>query len=225
MPITPSIAFPGYVPDVNDGDPVTAGHDDAVRDRAFQVFATAALRDAAIVSPQVGQVCHITTGTTPFTGVLAPGFYTYVGGTDKWQPLSWNAPWGLVAPEVVITTPQAGITAVADITSATATFTAIANRLYRIKLKGSVLQSTNAADITVSICNAANTALTSWPQHALATTWLGYNLETPLQTPVAGSITYKGRLASSAASASTGAAVTQPTTFSVEDCGPAGAPS
>jgi hypothetical protein len=87
------------------------------------VFTSTALRDAAIAAPVGGQLAYI------FAGAATDGLYTYNG--VAWRPQAWNEPWGLVA-SASSTSSQTGITATADVTFATATWTAVTNRLYRI---------------------------------------------------------------------------------------------
>lgn len=57
----------------------------------------------------------------------------------------WNMPWGIVGTPVTITSSQGSITAVTDITGASITFTAVANRRYKANWQG-LMNSTVAGD-------------------------------------------------------------------------------
>lgn len=63
------------------------------------------------------------------SGDAAEGVYSYNG--TSWRPTSWNVGWGVVA-QASTTSNQAGITAIADVTSAAASWTGVSNRLYRV---------------------------------------------------------------------------------------------
>ncbi len=220
-----AIALPGYVPDVHDTDTITADHDDAVRDRAAQIFTTVALRDAAIVTPQVGQFGILTAPAVPGQ----EGLYQYVGATDKWTK-PWNLPWGPVAPVAQVTANQGSITTIVDATSLTITFTAVANRRYRVHIN-TALQSTVATDQgLVTLADAANTVLNSRSGQfaASANVALPFSFTHDTVTPaVAGSYTFKLRFTRTAGSGT----LTMPASASmisqltVEDIGPNGAPS
>jgi hypothetical protein len=223
MPITPTIALPGYVPDVNDGDPVTAGHDDAVRDRAFQIFATAALRDAAIVTPQVGQMSIITVGSGSGLDI---GEYEYVGPVLKWTR-PWGRSWGEIARTRDVTT-QTVASAVETVIAAAATlFTAVANRNYRIEAKGSLANLTASPQSLTLRVKDGVTLLENELISALTGMWAKHTCDFVVGTFVAGVHTINVTMQSSGAS---GVSVcpsggTTPFYVIVTDIGPAGAPA
>lgn len=212
-----SIPFPGFVTTVNTNDLLDPAWGDAIRDRAFQVFDTTANRDAAIPSPQVGQVGVITTGTNA-------GVYEYSGATVGWTP-PWNTGWGEVG-RATVTSATTGVTGFADITGLSVTWTAVASRLYRTEVKCRV-ESSNAGDaILVTICNTSNTILSE-----MDTVAIGTNLSQPHYVMYeaaasAGSNTLKARLGRTGSGvAKMNATSTFVAYMTVDDVGPAGAPS
>lgn len=63
---------------------------------------------------------------------------------SAWTP-PWNTAWGVVGTPVTITSSQGSIAAVTDITGASITFTAVANRRYKANWQG-LMNSTVAGD-------------------------------------------------------------------------------
>lgn len=216
-----SIAFPGYVPDVHSADALDPAWGNAIRDRANQVFTTAALRDAAITVPQVGQQCVLTAAAS---GVNT-GIYVYAGATDGWvRP--WNMPWGAIAC-VNVTSNQTGITTEADVTSLSVTFTALANRQY--KVEALVPLSGTSGDTARAKLTDASAVVSNDAQVTFGVTASEYKVYTyVLETYAAGSITRKVRVVRQAGAGGTvtmAAAATQPAVLLVTDIGPTGAPS
>lgn len=216
-----SIALPGYVPDVHSSDALDPAWGNAIRDRAPQVFTTAALRDAAITVPQVGQTCILTAAVAG----IDTGIYVYAGATDLWvRP--WNLPWGSPTNGLAsITTTQATITAEADVTSLTLTNTYVANRRLRITVNLIVTKNTTGlwsvyvSDGTTShLVGSNNTADSVKVTHTA--TFI-------VPSTSAGSVLYKVRARGSATAGSIDAtaSVTDPWRIAIEDIGPAGAPS
>lgn len=209
-----SIAYPGYVATVATGGPVQKDWGNAIRDRALQVFADTTTRDAAIPSPLVGQLCYIGT-----TGLLLQ----YAGAVDGWRA-PWNTDWGNVGAATATST-QSGITTITDLTSLTVTFTAVANRRY--KVWGTVfLGNSSAVQNTLTLADGSNVVKQTWAVNIPV-----INNVIPL-TPTfvvlglaAGSTTLKFRLSAPSGAASSNASATLIANISVDDDGPNGNPS
>lgn len=218
------MAFPGYIADVDDGDTIFATTIDGIRDRALQIFDTTTNRDAAITAPQIGQSGVVQSGTNF-------GHYIYSGATDKWRP-PWNMPWGFVANVGLTALAQAVTSTTAvDVTGATVTFTAVANRLYRVSsMVPLVVQSGTTGTTKVGIYDGSNNALTQLIDQAVPITGAvrvngcGFYIASGI---AAGSFTFKLRALTSAGTATISGATSDPgpVTIVVEDIGPNGAPS
>lgn len=186
----------------------------AVRDRLVNNFASAAARNAAIPSPVVGQTC-----VTVISGI--PTFQVYASVTSGWCP-PWNMPWGQVA-YVSVTSTQSGITTLADVTSATVTFTAVANRNYKATIVCRPSNSTIDVDNVITLTDSSNTVLISGATINAATS-AGYTfMESDVFQFSAGSKTLKMRASCPSGSLTIGGA-TRATVILVEDTGPNGTP-
>lgn len=222
-----SIAFPGYVPDVHSSDALDPAWGNAIRDRASQVFDTTVNRDAAITVPQVGQSGVITTGSNA-------GEYFYVGATDGWRA-AWNSGWGVVGSVSSSALSQAVVSTTGiDVSGLSVTFTAVANRLYRVTaFLPLVQQSSSAATSKVQLTDASNNILTTIVDLSLAASGTGSRgggTGTYLAGGIsAGSYTVKLRALTGAGTMTltTTAAGSDPGVglLIVEDIGPAGSPS
>lgn len=210
-----TIAFPGYVADVVAlTGRIKAEWGNAIRDRSNQVFDTMAHLVAGIASPQVGQVAVITTGT-------GAGIYEYVGATDTWtQP--WNLPWGRVA-EGLSTTNQT-ISGATNITGETATWTAVANRRYKVTVTAPYWQKATANGFgyarLVDGSNVEDTHLREW---ANINEYRSQALSWEITGLSAGSVTRRLRMEASAGTIIV-AGASSPQYIIVEDIGPNGAP-
>src|SRR5258708_332660 len=142
--------FPGYVDDVTAlTGRIEASWGNAIRDRSIQVFDTTAHRDTAIPTPQVGQSCVITTGSTA-------GVRVYSGATVGWTR-PWNMAWGYVGRSVSITD-HVLITGEQGIDGMSVTWTALANRIYRTGIHmPRAQQITNSAELQAYITDDSNT--------------------------------------------------------------------
>lgn len=189
-----------------------------VRDQSIPQFTSTGTRDAAITSPVQGMVCYVKAGDG------TEGLYTYNG--VAWRPgPGWNAPWGLVA-SASSTSDQTAISAEADITFATATWTAVTNRLYRITL--TVLPS--------QVSSTGNQVLLIKTGSSGAGTLLG-DVQTPSVTAgnsgAANVVTFQtgtGSISVHARASCTAGTITVANSsakgwFIVEDVGPNGAPA
>lgn len=104
----------------------------------------------------------------------------------------WNTAWGRIA-YASVSSDQTPITTVTDATGFSATFTALADRRYRLTSYG--LFSTNTADnvVRLDICTSGNTVLVRGTGHIVVAS---NGIAVPAVayvTPGAGSVTYKCR--------------------------------
>lgn len=132
-----------------------------------------------------------------------------------------NRPFGLMG-RAAITASQAGITTVTDVTGLSVTFTALANRWYRLSAEVYVSSSVNADVAAISITDASNAQIQSG--QALCPAGVGTVKLTcsDVINTTAGSKTYKVRAsrASGTGTISIFAAATARATLTVEDLGP-----
>ena len=154
-----------------------------------------------------------------------PGSKTFASG-DVLTAADVNAylRGGLVMGYASVSTPQAGITAVTDLTGLSVTFTAIAGRLYRVVLSGEIT-GTVAGDLAIAyITGSDNTILrrgiVTVPALSGGTGYFFLTLER-LLTFSAGSVTLKARLLLDVGSGTVGlyAAGDSPAHLIVEDIG------
>ena len=91
-------------------------------------------------------ICTSTTRPAiPFDGMViyetdTQETLTYYASASVWRR-SWRMPWGVVGTAVV-SADQTGITAEVDLTGFTATFTAVANRMYLVEYSLGITQNT-----------------------------------------------------------------------------------
>jgi hypothetical protein len=178
-------------------------------------FTNAAARDAAITAPEEGMVAALTSDNE----------VTWHNGVG-WRPGPWNAPWGRVAAAVTSATDQTGISTVADITGlATVSWTAFANRRYRVTLNVNILQNTSAATSEIIIANGANTILRQRSTSLAIAGVAGVTVIHELNGLAAGSQTVKGRAVTGAGTLTIANSFTRNGELIVEDIGPNGAPA
>jgi len=151
--------------------------------------------------------------------MTAPGGFT---AGDVLSAADMNALPGGVKARAVITAPQGGITTVADITGLTVTWTATANRLYRISayalILGNVVDDEVYCDITDG-SNAVQQRAADALNGAAATARVFNPVVT--QTGLSGSVTRKIRVTRQAGSGSLQVAAdgVTPAWIMVEDLG------
>src|SRR5262245_32050604 len=112
-----TISNPGAIATVvGGGSPghVMAEWGNAIRDRVVNNFSNTTDRDAAITSPVAGMMCCVSGMPWVYTG-------------SAWRGL----PGGVIG-YVAVTSSQGSITTIVDLTSLTITFTALADRRYRV---------------------------------------------------------------------------------------------
>ena len=124
----PTYSFPGALPDIADGDTIYAEYIQAIRDRANHVYDTVADLESGESAPDVGQTAVVTADGA------ATGIYEYSGSTDGWTK-PWNLPWGPVGRSKATGSENHHSSTEYVIPSLATTFTAVANRNYRIWAK------------------------------------------------------------------------------------------
>lgn len=129
-----------------------------------------------------------------------------------------TAPLGTIAVATQ-TSSQTGITTEADVTSLTATWTALADRRYKLTAFLPIQQLTNGGTVIGKITDDSNTEVAGGRSTLTATFQDTMHLVAVI-TPSAGSVTYKVR-ASSTASSLTIRSTDHTAWFIVEDIGPA----
>jgi hypothetical protein len=173
---------------------------------------------------QPGVCTSATRPDSPFEGQVI-----YETDTDKvlvWNGSAWyqtwNQPWGnlgyvSLTSGVIIS----GITSVTDITNATITFTAVANRKYRASWHGYC--NTTASYATTNVMLYEGTTLLQQSTSTAGTATIGsFNGGQYIGTHAAGSVTWKLRLQLQAGTGTCSAegGSTYPFTFSIDDIGP-----
>lgn len=118
----------------------------------------------------------------------------------------------------VRTTDQSGVSATADITSLSVTFTAISSRYYKTTL-GVRYQPTTSSNIDIFITDGSNNIKQDWAD-TRGTSEYGAMSVTVVETGLSGSTTRKGRASSSAGTITLFGNAVYPTFILVEDIGP-----
>jgi hypothetical protein len=198
-------------------DVLAADFNQYIADQVVAQYPTRAARTADWPSPPIGALSHIGTGD------ITQGIEVWNG--VAWRP-PWNLPWGLVAPPAIRTTNQAGNGAFPiDVAGLAVTFTAIANRRYRVFTQLVVQQSGAGAGVqNVAIRNAANNQLAVVGGSAAAAYFMTWNV-TVIDNPGAGSTTYKVSVGTNAQTMDVSCTPSQIAFLTVEDVGPSGVPS
>jgi len=151
--------------------------------------------------------------------------------TTGWTP-PWSLPWGLVTTTAGgtggygyarITTAQNGITTTAtDVTSATVTFAASTNRLYRVTASADLVQAASATEGQIQLL--VDGVAYSTARIAVSATDKFANIATVL-TLATGSHTLRLQAQAIGGTINIVGSSNAPTVFSVEDAGPVGAPA
>lgn len=188
---------------------------EAVETKLVMPFATTTARDNAVTSPTDGMTAYIASGD------VAEGLYCR-NTDDAWR-YPWNLPWGSIG-YAEVTANQTGITTIVDLTSLTLTWTAVANRVYKITGFAQFTSSVAADVARLSITTDGNT-LVQMGQQVVGATPVTIAAVRRIVTG-AGSQTYKLRAERSAGTGNVAMNVgaTLPGFILVEDIGPSGAP-
>lgn len=206
-----TVPNPGFVANVPPlPNKVSSDWGNAIRDRVVQHFGTEADRDTAITAPIEGQVCYVDADHA---------LLVYAGATDLWQP-PWNLPWGHIG-SVEPSNFSTASTSLVDVTSATVTFTALANRKYRVSIQSGAISSTAAADVAeMAIVDGSGTLVVARGLCATASS-SGISVEW-VKSYTAGSQTLKAQARRAGGS---GTVTFADLLIVVEDIGPSGAPA
>lgn len=160
----------------------------------------------------------------------------YTSATTGWVP-PWNKPWGVVTTSSggtsgygyvkLTSSAQTGIgSSATDITNATVTFTAVANRLYRITAQADLIGTTLSVGQLQVIIDGTASASALEPVTGSSGAWQDRSPSiTYATTLTAGSHTVKLAASVQAGSLTVNHATATPTTLIVEDAGPVGAPA
>jgi hypothetical protein len=201
-------------------------------EQGVMYFATITARDTAITAPEDGMVAYVGSNDA------SEGLYTY-NGTAWRQGPGWNAPWGIVPATaggtssrgyVVNTATQSGITAEVALTSMTITFTAIANRLYRLSYLEPNVDRTGGVGTgyyyasRFRLTNTAGTQLAIAYRQLSGTNAQAANMEAII-SPAAGSTVVIVSGQSENGTMNLNRSATAPALFAIHDIGPAGAPA
>ena len=182
-------------------------------EQSIMVFATTAARDSAITAPEAGMTAYINSGDS------SEGLYSYTGTTWNKGP-SWNAPWGFAA-SVTSTASAQTTTGTLDLAGGSLSFTAFANRYYKVSVWGSLFGDATVNSLYAYDTTAAASLFAIETSHTSATfsaTWSGFTVT----TFSAGTRNLKLQLVRfSAGTAKSGGGVK----MLVEDIGPSGAPN
>lgn len=181
-----------------------------------KVYASTAARDSAITSPTAGMVVYVDSGDA------SEGLYTYQGTAWRKGP-GWNAPWGVISAQTLTTT-DSSITPTSKAIFTTPSFTAVANRNYRLtyldpQISNNMGYNTYAA---LRLSSASGTIL----YQNIVTLVINAASISYVTTLTAGATVLVAALNCDNGSTSTATRqATWPAQFIVEDIGPAGAPA
>jgi hypothetical protein len=117
----------GYKPFTAASVLTSADVNDYLMEQSVMFFETTAARDAAITAPEDGMVAYIGSNDAD------EGLYTYNGTAWRKGP-GWNAPWGQIARNQANGPGTATSAATETAVFTSASFTAVANRFYRVSI-------------------------------------------------------------------------------------------
>lgn len=140
-------------------------------------------------------------------------------GTSAVSPPLADRPLGLVAAPVKVTSNQTGISALADLSGLSVTWTAAADRYYRLSGYGIVDSNGGAGQIVMQIATSANAAVETWYHNITAADHRATCRPAVTLSGLSGSVTYKLRLSISANTVDLLASAAAPAWIEVEDVG------
>jgi hypothetical protein len=181
------------------------------------VFTTQALATTAIPSPVDGQAYYLNSGTA------TEGTLWWHG--SAYRP-SWNMPWGQVG-RTELSANTTGITTGTDLTGGTLTFTAVANRLYRVESWVYLVTSTAQSSALLSVLEGATNIILAGGAYTPVGTGVHiYGTRTTTFTAGSHTLKLRGSVLFGAGSVGTSVApADRPDFISVTDVGPSGAPA
>ena len=188
-------------------------------EQSVMSFASTGARDVAITAPEVGMVAYVGSADS------SEGLYHYTSGSAWRKGPGWNAPWGQVGRNQGNGrgTSTSGATETAVFTSAS--FTAVANRYYRVSI-ATTLSATAGDAYTMRIRQDSTSGTVWWGGNIVfATGQIKLNVH-PMgsSTLTAGAHTF---LLTLTRTAGVSAEITtlEAVNMIVEDIGPSGAPA
>jgi hypothetical protein len=204
---------------------------------AFKTWADGVALPASDLNTYLGKqsVIVCTAGTRPASPIEGMTIYEtdtdklqiYTTATTLWQP-PWNMPWGCVSggyTELLVN--GTTTTTTTDIAGLTCTFTAVANRRYKIRAHTQLSSSVAGDYAGVNVADSVGTRL-ALASTSLPTVSTGVDVTAEvIKTFTAGSTTVKGQVTRVAGTGTItpGAAATAPMFLIVEDIGPSAAPA
>jgi hypothetical protein len=213
---------------------------------AFKTFTAGAVLTASDVNTYLAKqavvVCTSTTRpSSPPEGMViyetdTDKLLTYTTATTGWVP-PWNQPWGVVVASSggtsgygyvkLTSSAQTGIGSTAtDITNATVTFTAVANRLYRVSAQADLIGNTLSVGQLQVLVDGTASASALQPVTGSSGAWQDRSPSIIYATTLtAGARTIKLAASVQSGSLTVSHATATPTTLIVEDAGPVGAPA
>lgn len=147
----------------------------------------------------------------------------YQSATTGWTP-PWNEAWGDIG-EASITADASSITGTATVPGLSLTFTAVKNRRLLIEVGCYFGTQTGAGQSILQIWNGTTTALQAFTASSAAGNSPGCFTSYRDAVASAGSLTYTGRVFSSATGFVVHAAPSGPAFIRVRDIGPSGVPA
>ena len=145
---------------------------------------------------------------------------TFVSGAIYTAQQANNFPRGVMAYSVYTGGNQGLTTTVADVTNATGTFTAVANRAYKVTFQGYGSKNVSAGTITFSITDGAGTTTYGSTQiYSINAQALNYSFTGLVTTLTAGTQTIKIRAVTDVTTAAIFMSAGNPGVFIIEDIG------
>ena len=204
-------------------------------DLATDAVTTAKIADGAVTTAKFASgILPVTTVTT--TGSLPAGtdgqvayvndnsanegLYTYNGTAWRKGP-GWNAPWGIINLKQT-TTSDNSITSTEEVQITSDSFTAVANRYYRITYSEPLPSAGSGYSMTMRIRLTGVSGTILYENGFLVAEAKNLSIVTTL---TAGSTTIVGTLKTDTGNGTAARASTQPAQLIIEDIGPAGVPA
>jgi hypothetical protein len=188
-------------------------------EQSVMSFASTGARDVQVTSPEDGMVAYIRSNDS------SEGLYTYNGTAWRKGP-GWNAPWGYIGrTELSVNT--TGMTTGTDLTGGTLTFTAVANRLYRVESWVYLVAAAGTNSGLLSVLEGAtNIILAGGPTNSTGIGAHIYGVRTTTFTAGSHTLKLRGAVLAGTGSVQTSIAVAdRPDFIMVTDVGPAGTPT
>jgi hypothetical protein len=208
----------GYKPFTAASVLTSADMNNYLMEQSVMFFATIAERDAAISvgAREDGMVAYIGSNDAN------EGLYTYNGTTWRKGP-GWNAPWGMQLHAVDTVNTRDFTASPATIPNITGSVSVVANRFYRCTFTCRFL-NTSASAANIFNIRAGGASVFNGIQPNFSTSgdqsFMVYGI---FKSTTTGAVTFDVQANASAGTLRIYGA-NAPTTFTVEDCGPYGAP-